>query len=72
MTRDYIEDLEEHCEKEGKLYVIAVFDDDMKNVFTTTNIDKHSSGEFIYPGGKKETAREAIARGIAFALTGKN
>ncbi len=72
MTRDLIEDLKEQCEKEGKLYVLSVFDDDMQNVFTTTNIDSHSSGKFTYPNGKEETAREAIARGITFSLTGKN
>lgn len=72
MTRDFIEDLKEAAEKEGKLYVIAVFDEDMQDVFVATNISKHPTGIFTYPDGRVETAREAISRGIKFSLTGEN
>jgi TolB-like protein len=72
MTNDFTQDLIQALKKEGKFFVIAIFDKDMLDVHTLNNLDEMPNQTFTYPDGGTETVREAIVKGIKFALTDEN
>lgn len=71
MTQDFAQDLKEALKKEGKFYVIAVFDKDMLDVHTSHNLNEMPQQTFKYPDGHEESVKEAICKGIRFSLTGE-
>ena len=72
MTTDFIEDFTQALEKEGKFYVIAVFDKDINNLNVVDNLNDNPNQQFTYPDNRKtESIQKAISRGITFALTGE-
>ena len=48
MTQDFVEDLIQACEKEGKRCVVVVFEDDFSGgIVTSTGIDEDSEKDVI-------------------------
>jgi hypothetical protein len=72
MTNDFIEDLIAALNKEGKIYVLAVFEKESFDVNVWNNLDDHDPGFFILADGSVDTVIDTALRGIKFSLTGEN
>lgn len=68
MTQDFIDEFTAALEKEGKLYVIAVFPKDMSSSFTSHNLDEAPVKEHTFPKGGTYSVEQSAVMAIQFSL----
>lgn len=67
MTRDFIEELRQACDKEGVEFIFIMTKDWNDSAFFSTNVE-NLKDEYKYPNGRKTTKRESIVECLEFCL----
>jgi hypothetical protein len=68
MTRDFIDEFTDALLKEKKLFVIAIFPEDMNSSFTSHNLDDAIIQQQTFSNGKTISIHQSAVMAIQFSL----